>query len=230
MKFGVIVFPGSLCDTDCFNVLQNVFQQQVEYVWHKTTDISSYDCVILPGGFSYGDHLRAGAIAKSSPIMSAIKSFSDKGKFVLGICNGFQVLCEAALLPGALIQNSHIEFRCEWTHIRIENNRSPFTSKTDLGQSLRIPIAHGEGHYFVNETTFAEMQRNDQIIFRYSSIDGKVNDEFNPNGSMDNVAGVSNAEGNVLGMMPHPERCCESILGGEDGKYIFESLIENVNT
>lgn len=230
MKFGVIVFPGSLCDTDCFNVLQNIFQQQVEYVWHKTTDISSYDCVILPGGFSYGDHLRAGAIAKSSPIMSAIKSFSDKGKFVLGICNGFQVLCEAALLPGALIQNSHIEFRCEWTHIRIENNRSPFTSKTDLGQSLRIPIAHGEGNYFVNETTFAEMQRNDQIIFRYSSIDGKVNDEFNPNGSMDNVAGVSNAEGNVLGMMPHPERCCESILGGEDGKYIFESLIENVTT
>ena len=228
MKFGVVVFPGTWSDTDCFNVLRGVFHQPVEYVWHKDTDLSEYDSVVLPGGFSYGDYLRPGAIARFSPVMAAVREFAERGKLVLGICNGFQVLCEAGLLPGALIRNSHLHFRCQWTHLRVESNRSPFTTAAAAAQTLRIPISHGEGSYFAAPDTLAEIESAHRVLFRYSSEDGEVSAEANPNGSVGNIAGITNAAGNVLGMMPHPERCCESLIGGEDGRLIFESMLSHV--
>ena len=225
MRFGVVVFPGTWSDTDCFHVLKEVFHQPVEYVWHKETDLSGYDCVVLPGGFSYGDYLRPGAIARFSPIMHAVEDFARQGKLVLGICNGFQVLCEAGLLPGVLMRNVHLQFRCQWVHLRVESVSSPFTSAATVGQVLRIPISHGEGSYFADPDTLAELERGNRILFRYCAEGGEVNDNSNPNGSVGNIAGIANAEGNVLGMMPHPERCCEALVGGVDGKYIFESLL-----
>ncbi len=225
MRFGVVVFPGTWSDTDCYHVLNDVFEQPVEYVWHTQTDLSGFDCVILPGGFSYGDYLRAGAIARFSPVMRAVEDFAEQGKLVMGICNGFQVLCEAGLLPGVLRRNDSLQFRCQWTELRVESTSSPFTTRTTLGQVLRIPISHGEGNYFADRGTLDELESAGRVIFRYSDDTGNVIDEANPNGSLRNIAGISNANGNVLGMMPHPERCCESVVGGEDGRFIFQSLI-----
>ena len=224
MRFGVVVFPGTWSDTDCYHVLKNVFEQPVEYVWHKQTDLSGFDCVILPGGFSYGDYLRAGAIARFSPVMRAVEEFADQGKLVLGICNGFQVLCEAGLLPGVLRLNDSLQFRCQWTDLRVESTSSPFTGRTRVGQVLRVPISHGEGNYFADPETLDELESAGRVIFRYSNPEGRITETANPNGSLRNIAGISNAKGNVLGMMPHPERCCESVVGGEDGCFIFQSL------
>ena len=225
MRFGVIVFPGTWSDRDCYHVLKEVFHQPVEYVWHQDTDLSRYDCVLLPGGFSYGDYLRAGAIARFSPVMRSVEEFAHQGGLVLGICNGFQVLCEAGLLPGALVRNDHLQFRCQWVHLRVESNLSPYTNSAAVGQTLRIPISHGEGSFYAGPETLSDLETDNRILFRYCSPAGEVDDQANPNGSLLNIAGITNEAGNVLGMMPHPERCCEAILGGEDGKYVFQSLL-----
>ena len=226
MKFGVVVFPGTWSDVDCFDVLNDVFRQPVEYVWHKDTDLSSYDCIILPGGFSYGDYLRPGAIARFSPAMQAVSDFAAQGKLVIGICNGFQILCEAELLPGVLLPNDHLQFRCQWTTLRVENAETAFTGAASVGQTLRVPISHGEGNYFAEPAIIEQMEEQSRIIFRYSTPEGSITREANPNGSLNNIAGIINERGNVLGMMPHPERCCDALLGGEDGKFIFQSMID----
>ena len=230
IRFGVVVFPGTWSDQDCFHVLDQVFHQPVEYVWHKQTDLSSYDCVILPGGFSYGDYLRAGAIARFSPVMRAIEDHARQRKLVLGMCNGFQVLCEAGLLPGVLTRNSHLQFRCQWVHLRVQNSSSTFTRGVGEGRVLRIPISHGEGSYYADPATLREMDAGGQVIFRYCTAEGEVTDQANPNGSIQNIAGITNPEGNVLGLMPHPERCCEEVLGGVDGRIVFQSVIDSVLT
>ena len=227
MRFGVIIFPGTWSDKDCFHVLDDVFVQPVDYVWHKETDLSSYDCLIIPGGFSYGDYLRAGAIARFSPVMRSLENFAMKGGLVYGICNGFQILCEAGLLPGVLTRNSHLQFRCEWVTLRVESNDSPFTQSAETGQLLRVPISHGEGNYFAEQKTLDELETNGRVLFRYSNDSGEIVPGANPNGSINNIAGITNEAGNVLGMMPHPERCCEEIVGGVDGKVIFNSIIES---
>ena len=228
MHFGVVVFPGSWSDGDCYHAVKEVRGQDADYVWHKDTDLSSYDCIILPGGFSYGDYLRAGAIARFSPVMAAVEAFAQRGGLVIGICNGFQVLCEAGLLPGALMRNDHLQFRCQWTHLRVENSETPFTSACHQGQVLRIPISHGEGNYYADATTLQTLNQEGQIVFRYSNPSGAVTQEANPNGAAENIAGIVNARRNVLGMMPHPERCCEPLLGGTDGRLLFESIITSV--
>lgn len=225
MRFGVIVFPGTWSDRDCYHALGEVLGQEVNYIWHKDTDLSGYDCVILPGGFSYGDYLRPGAIARFSPVTAAIERFAQEGRLVLGICNGFQILCEAGLLPGALIRNNHLQYRCQWTYLRVENLLLPFTSKVEQGRVLKIPVSHYEGSYFADEETLRQLEQNNQVVFRYSTPAGEITEDANPNGSLSNIAGIANQAGNVLGMMPHPERCCEAILGGEDGRLIFESII-----
>ena len=225
MRFGVIVFPGTWSDVDCFHVISQVLKQPVEYVWHKETDLSRFDCVILPGGFSYGDYLRAGAIARFSPIMNSVDEFAKDGGLVYGICNGFQVLCESGLLPGVLIRNSHLQFRCKWVNLRVESTASPYTTKALSGQVLQIPMSHGEGNYYADDSTIRELEENGRVLFRYCDEDGEVTKSANPNGSLNNIAGITNAEGNVLGMMPHPERCCEEIVGGIDGRTIFESIL-----
>ena len=225
MRFGVIVFPGTWSERDFDHALGTVLGQDVSYVWHQETDLSGYDCVVVPGGFSYGDYLRAGAIARFSPVMRAVSGFAAQGKLVIGSCNGFQILCEAGLLPGALLRNRHLEFRCQWVHLRTETAETPFTKQCRPGQVLRIPIAHGEGCYYAGEETLARMNRNGQVVFRYCEADGAITDAANPNGSLENIAGVCNEKGNVFGLMPHPERCCEEILGGTDGRYILESII-----
>ena len=225
MRFGVVVFPGTWSDGDCYHVLKNVFNQPVEYVWHKETDLSSYDCVILRGGFSYGDYLRTGAIARFSPVIGAVEKFASQGKFVIGICNGFQILCEAGVLPGILMRNDHLQFRCQWVNLRVETTSSPFTSRAKGGQLLKIPISHGEGNYFAESWSIKDLGENNQVVFRYCTASGDITEDANPNGSLDNIAGITNAAGNVLGMMPHPERCCELSLGGIDGRVIFESVI-----
>ena len=224
MKFGVVVFPGSNCDHDAYHVISKHVGQPVDFIWHKETDLSGYDAVILPGGFSYGDYLRAGALAHFSPIMKAIKDFAAQGKFVFGVCNGFQILCESGLLPGALIRNRGLHFICRHIHIRVENNQTPFTSELEGGEILSIPIAHAEGNYVCDDATLAELERNNQIVFRYCDENGEITDEANPNGSRANIAGICNKEGNILGMMPHPERACEGLLGSDDGREIFLSL------
>ena len=224
MKFGVVVFPGTWSDTDCYRVVDEVLQQEVEYVWHKDTQVADFDCLILPGGFSYGDYLRCGAIARFSPVMDSVEKFAKNGGLVIGICNGFQILCESGLLPGVLRRNDHLQFRCEWVNLRVENTDSPFSSKMVDRQVVRIPISHGEGNYFASDSTLETMEDNGQILFRYSSDKGEVLQSVNPNGSLNNIAGITNEEGNVLGMMPHPERCCDPILGGDDGLLIFESI------
>ena len=225
MKFGVVVFPGTWSDTDCHHVLQNVLHQSVEYVWHKDTDLSGYDCIVLPGGFSYGDYLRCGALARFSPVMRSVEKFAAEGGLVIGICNGFQVLCEAGLLPGVLMRNDHLQFRCQWTNLRVESSASPFTNAAAEGQVLRVPISHGEGNYFADPDTIAMLERDDRVLFRYCSDDGEITEAANPNGSLNNIAGITNEGRNVMGMMPHPERCCESLVGGVDGLAIFESLL-----
>ena len=225
MRFGVVVFPGTWSDVDCFDALDGVLGQPTRYVWHKDTDLSGLDCVILPGGFSYGDYLRPGAIARFSPVMDEIMRFAARGGYVLGICNGFQILCEAGLLPGALMPNASLQFRCEWTHLRVEGAATPFTRGIDRGRVLRVPISHGEGNYFADDDTIAALESQDRVAFRYCDPSGEVTADANPNGSLRNIAGIVNERGNVLGMMPHPERCCEPLLGGEDGKLLFESVI-----
>ena len=228
MKFGVVVFPGTWSDKDCFYVIDQVLHQPVEYIWHKDTDLTGFDCIILPGGFSYGDYLRCGAIARFSPVMKSVEAFANAGGLVYGICNGFQILCESGLLPGVLIRNDHLQFRCEWTNLRIENSDSPFTSKAEAGQVISVPISHGEGNYFADSATLDEIEKNNQVIFRYSSPEGCIDRENNPNGSLNNIAGITNREGNVLGMMPHPERCCDPILGSTDGEVIFRSIADTL--
>jgi len=224
-KTGVVVFPGTWSDVDCHYVIDKVFDERVDYIWHKDTDLSGYDCIILPGGFSYGDYLRPGAIARFSPVMTAIERFAQDGGLVIGICNGFQVLCEAGLLPGALIRNNHLQYRCQWVHLRVENDSLPFTNKFERGQVVRIPISHYEGSYYADEATLAELEADNRIAFRYCSAAGEITDAANPNGSLHNIAGIVNKEGNVLGMMPHPERACEIALGGVDGRLLFESVL-----
>ena len=225
MKFGIVVFPGTWSDTDCYHVVDQVLREPVEYVWHQDTDLSSYDCVVLPGGFSYGDHLRAGALARFSPVMEAVEDFAADGGLVIGICNGFQILCEAGLLPGVLTRNAHLQFRCQWVNIRIERASGPFSGAGSGGQVLRIPISHGEGNYYADPATLDRMESSGQVAFRYCTPEGEITGAANPNGSARNIAGITNDRGNVLGMMPHPERCCEEIVGGTDGRVIFESIV-----
>ncbi len=224
MKAGVVIFPGSNCDRDAFEALK-LMGYQVDYIWHQETNLAGYDLIVLPGGFSYGDYLRAGAIARFSPVMQEIVRFAGKGGKVLGICNGFQILTEAGLLPGALLRNESLRFVCKYVTVRVENTNTTFTHKITEQRPLRIPVAHGEGNYFVDDETLAELKANNQIVFRYVDEHGEPTPEANPNGSRENIAGVINREGNVLGMMPHPERAVEAILGSEDGRFIFESLL-----
>ncbi len=228
MRFGVVIFPGTWSDRDCHHVIDQVLHQPVEYVWHKDTDVSRFDCIILPGGFSYGDYLRTGAIARFSPVMKAVEEHAAKGKLVIGICNGFQILCESGLLPGVLMRNRDLEFHCEWVNLRTETTATPFTNACTQGQVLRVPISHGEGRYYADEATLRDLNANNQVVFRYATPDGKLTDAANPHGSLENIAGICNKARNVLGMMPHPERCAEDILGGHDGVYIFKSIIANV--
>ena len=224
MKIGVVVFPGSNCDEDMVHVLRNVLRLQVVKLWHKDHDLQGCDFIILPGGFSYGDYLRSGAIARFSPIMQEVISFANQGGFVFGVCNGFQILCESGLLPGVLTNNDNHQFICKNTFIRADNNDSMLTATIDPDKVLKIPIAHGEGKFYADEKTLAEMKANGQIIFRYCDEEGNITAESNPNGTTDNIAGICNAGKNVFGMMPHPERAAEGVLGNTDGKIIFESL------
>jgi phosphoribosylformylglycinamidine synthase len=226
VKFGVIQFPGSTCDYDCFYALRDVLKVQVDFVWHRETNLESYNGIILPGGFSYGDYLRVGAIARFSPIIKAVKKYSDDGGLVLGICNGFQILLEADLLPGALIKNNYLHFLCRYLYLKVENNSTPYTHLCEKEQVLKIPIAHGEGNYYVDKNTLRELIKNNQIVLRYCDAKGEITPEANPNGSIYNIAAVCNKRGNVLGMMPHPERCVEDCLGSSDGKYIFNSILD----
>ena len=228
MKIGVLVFPGSNCDHDCEHVFKELLGQNVEMIWHKETSLAGLDSVVVPGGFSYGDYLRTGAIARFSPVMGAVKEFAQKGGLVLGICNGYQILLEAGLLPGAMLRNRSLHFICKDVYVRVENAATPFTNACKPGRVLKIPIAHAEGNYYTDPVTLAGLQANAQVVFRYCTADGKVMPEANPNGSLDNIAGIRNAEGNVLGMMPHPERCAESMLGNEDGRIIFQSMIQSL--
>jgi phosphoribosylformylglycinamidine synthase I len=225
MRFGIIIFPGTWSDRDCYYSLNDILKQKVDYIWHKETNLSGYDCVVLPGGFSYGDYLRPGAIARFSPVMSSLETFASQGKLVIGICNGFQILCESGLLPGILLRNVHLEYRCQWTHLKVENKSTAFTSQCGNGQVLKIPISHYEGSYYADETTIAEMESEGRVVFRYSTPTGRVSASANPNGSLYNIAGIINKKGNVLGMMPHPERACEALLGSVDGNVIWESII-----
>ncbi len=225
MKFGVVVFPGSNCDYDTFHVLQNVMGQETVFLWHKDHDLQQVDCVVLPGGFSYGDYLRSGAIARFSPIMAEVKKFAEAGGLVLGICNGFQILLEAGLLPGAMLRNKNLKFLCQHVYIRVENQKTAFTNAARKGQVLRIPIALFDGNYYAEPELLAELEKNKQIVFRYCDEKGRVTEEANVNGSVNNIAGIINRQGNVLGMMPHPERASEKILGSDDGRIIFQSMI-----
>ena len=224
MKFGIIVFPGSNCDHDAYHVISKQVGQPVDFIWHRDTDLKSFDALIIPGGFSYGDYLRAGALARFSPVMDSVKRFAGAGGFVLGICNGFQILCEAGLLPGALIRNRDLNFICEHLSVRVETSDTPYTNEMTPGSVLRIPIAHAEGNYVCDDATLAELQREDRIVFRYCEPSGAVTEAANPNGSRDNIAGICNHSRNVLGLMPHPERACEDLLGSSDGRDIFRSL------
>jgi phosphoribosylformylglycinamidine synthase len=226
MNFGVVVFPGTWSDRDCGWVVDQVLGERLTYLWHKRPDLGNVDCVILPGGFSYGDYLRTGAIARFAPVMQSIAEFAERGGLVWGICNGFQILCEAGLLPGALIRNASVEFRCEWTHLVVERDDTPFTNRTQRGDALRIPISHGEGSYFAEPAALSALEREGQVVFRYADASGAVTPQANPNGSVNNIAGIVNRHGNVLGMMPHPERCCEPELGGTDGLQLFRSVLE----
>ncbi len=225
MKFGIVVFPGSNCDHDAYHVAKHVAGQEAVFLWHKTTDLEGVDAIILPGGFSYGDYLRAGAIARFSPIMKEVVRFAKAGGPVLGICNGFQILLESGLLPGALLRNESLNFVCKYVHIRVENTDSIFTRSLFRGQILRIPVAHGEGNYYADEETIQELEGNNLVVFRYSTDAGEITRACNPNGSVNNIAGITHPTLNVLGMMPHPERCAEDILGSSDGLGIFHSLI-----
>jgi phosphoribosylformylglycinamidine synthase I len=225
MRFGVVVFPGTWSDCDFHYVISEVLHQPVKYVWHRDRVLGEFDCVVLPGGFSYGDYLRAGAVAGRSPVVEALPEFVARGGLVLGSCNGFQILCEAGLLPGALMRNECLQYRCQSTHLRVETSDTPFTRGLRPGQVLTMPISHGEGKYHADPETLATLRRRKGIVFRYASAEGQITRDANPNGSLDNIAGIVNAEGTVLGMMPHPERAAESAMGGTDGLLLFQSLL-----
>lgn len=217
MNFGVVVFPGSNCDLDCYKAIERL-NEPVDYIFHTSTDLDRYDCIILPGGFSYGDYLRSGAIARFAPVMQEVMKAAEEGKLILGICNGFQILLESGLLPGAMLRNRGLKFLCQYEELIVANNQTPFTTSYQEGESIRIPIAHGEGNYYCDEETLAALERNKQIVFRYRN---------NPNGSVSDIAGIINERGNVLGMMPHPERAVDSLLGSEDGLRLFISIVNN---
>lgn len=218
MNFAVLVFPGSNCDIDCYKAVEDTIGQPVSYVWHTETDLSQYDCIIVPGGFSYGDYLRCGAIARFAPVMNALVQAAEQGKYIIGICNGFQILLESGLLPGAMLRNESLKFRCHAAMLRVENTATPFTSEYKQGELINIPIAHGEGNYYCDDATLAELKANNQIVFRYEAGN-------NPNGSVDDIAGICSKNGNVLGMMPHPERAVHELLGSADGKRMFTSIL-----
>ena len=226
MRFGIVIFPGSNCETDAWHALHDQMDSPVEYIWHQDTDLNDYDCIILPGGFSYGDYLRTGAIARFSPVMSSVIEFANKGGLVLGICNGFQILLEAGLLPGAMMRNVGQHFVCRYVNVRVETAETPYTRAMEVGAVLRIPIAHGEGNYYADEQTLRELRDHDQIVFRYCTSEGEITSGANPNGSLDNIAGICNRQRNVLGMMPHPERCTDPLLGSANGRLVWESLLQ----
>jgi phosphoribosylformylglycinamidine synthase subunit PurQ / glutaminase len=225
MKFSIIVFPGSNCDHDAYHAAKHVLGQEAEFVWHKETDLKGADVVVLPGGFSHGDYLRTGAIARFSPVMTAVKDFAQSGGPVLGICNGFQILCEAGLLPGAMLRNRDLKFHCEHVCIRVEQTDTPFTSRAAAGQVLRIPIAHGEGNYYAEPQVVVALEGSRRVIFRYCDAHGQATDAANPNGAVNGIAGICSERRNVVGLMPHPERACEPVLGSADGLVLFESVV-----
>ncbi len=227
-KFGVVVFPGSNCDHDAYYALKKILGYEVNFLWHKDTDLKNSDVIILPGGFSYGDYLRTGSIARFSPIMNSVINFADKGGYVIGICNGFQILLEAELLPGVMLKNKSLQFVCKDIYLSIGNSDTVFTKGIDAEKVLKVPIAHGEGNYFADEKTLKTLIDNEQIVFKYSSQNGTVEDESNPNGSVNGIAGIINKKGNVLGMMPHPERACDPLLGKTDGSLIFNAIVNNI--
>ncbi len=226
MKFAIIVFPGSNCDHDCYHVIKHVMGHDARYVWHKEAVLTGFDCVVLPGGFSYGDYLRTGSIARFSPVMGEVIRFAARGGLVLGICNGFQILTEAGLLPGVLMMNRDLKFICSDVNLRVDNNSTLFTSAYDKGEVISIPIAHGDGNFFIDNQGLNALTDRDGVVFRYATPAGHVSEEANPNGSVGNIAGIINEAGNVLGMMPHPERVSEKVLGGDDGERLFRSIIE----
>ncbi|MXV51683.1 phosphoribosylformylglycinamidine synthase subunit PurQ [Pedobacter sp. HMF7647] len=229
MKFGVVVFPGSNCDEDIIYVLRDIMQQEVVKLWHKDHDLQNADFIVLPGGFSYGDYLRSGAIARFSPIMQEVIQFANKGGYVMGICNGFQILCEAGLVPGALLHNTNRKFICKNIYLKAETSNSLITSSLDVNKALKIPIAHGEGNYFANADTIKKLNDNDQVLFRYCDAGGNITAESNPNGSLENIAGVCNERRNVFALMPHPERASDSLVANQDGLGIFESILKTVH-
>jgi len=225
MKFAVIQFPGSNCDQDCVAGINSIEGLQADYVWHKETSLRDYDAIVLPGGFAYGDYLRCGAIAARSPVMDAVHAYAGTGGLILGVCNGFQILCEAGLLPGVLMRNENLRFICRDVYLRVERSDTPFTRGYNAGQVIRVPVAHGEGNYIADGETIARLEGEGRVVFRYSSPDGMIDPNWNHNGAINAIAGIVNERGNVLGMMPHPERACEAILGGEDGLLIWKSVI-----
>ncbi len=227
MKFAIIRFPGTWSDRDCHHVLHNVMGQEADILWHRETSLDGYDAVVLPGGFSYGDYLRCGAIARFSPAMEAVVEFANRGGPVIGICNGFQVLCESGLLPGVLIRNESLQFRCEWTHLRLEGDSSPWVDGIREGEVLRVPISHGEGNYYADDATLDSLEDSGRVVFRYADGSGSVTAAANPNGASRNIAGIINERGNVLGMMPHPERAGELLTGGEDGNRLWRSILDS---
>ena len=228
MRFAVLQFPGSNCDQDCVHVLRNVLGQDAGFLWHKEESIGNVDAVVVPGGFSYGDYLRTGSIAQFSPVMNAVKAFAKDDGLVIGICNGFQILCETGLLPGALVRNRSLQFRCEHVHLKVPTTDSPFTREVPEGKVLRVPIAHGEGCYFADVKILAKLQANHKILFQYTTEAGELTDDANPNGSLLNIAGICNEGRNICGMMPHPERASEDILGEDDGRLVFESMLRHL--
>jgi phosphoribosylformylglycinamidine synthase I len=225
MRFGIVVFPGSNCDEDAYHAARDVFGLEAEYLWHKDADLKGADVVILPGGFAHGDYLRTGAMARFSPIMREVRAFAERGGPVLGICNGFQILLEAGLLPGAMLRNRGLQYRCEHVYLRVEHTDTPFTCAATVGQMLRIPIGHGEGNYFAPPDVLNQLEASRQVVLRYTDSSGRLADESNPNGSVNAIASICNERRNVVGMMPHPERACEPLLGGVDGRLIFESVV-----
>jgi phosphoribosylformylglycinamidine synthase len=225
VKFGIVVFPGSNCEHDCYHVVKHVLRQDASFLWHKDTTLAGSECVILPGGFAHGDYLRCGAMAKFSPIMESVARFARDGGAVLGICNGFQILTEAGLLPGALIRNRSLHYLCQDVHLRVDSTASPFTRSIPAGKVLKMPIGHGEGCYYADAKMLKRLEVEGRIAFRYCDAKGALDDEANPNGSLQSIAGILNERGNVLGLMPHPDRCAEAILGGEDGRFLFESVL-----
>lgn len=230
ITFGIIVFPGSNCDHDAYHVAKHVFDQNARFIWHKEADLGDVDVVVVPGGFSYGDYLRSGAIARFSPIMQDVVRFAESGGLVFGICNGFQILCEVGLLPGALMRNAGLRFACKQTYLRVENADTPYTSELAVGAVVQIPISHGEGNYYASEEALDALEEHDQVVFRYCDAEGNVTEAANPNGSARNIAGIVNRERNVLGMMPHPDRCAEPLLGSSDGVHMFESILKHFET